>query len=131
MKAQELTKDSVCIYLHKNDWEIIVTKIVNRVLRNEDEFAKLLLDFRDTTLSREFDAIYDFLELDSAPIVIDRTEALKFSDNLVDALFPRDASVVPTSYIPEKPKLKLITICVQCHKAKIKGETCELCEVTK
>ena len=131
MKAQELTKDAICFYLHKKDWELILVQMLNRIVANREEFDSLVNDYQDSLMLREIDAIREFLELDSATIVVDRTEALKLSDNLVDALFPRDASVVPSDWQPEKPKLKLITICVQCHKAKIKGETCELCEDKK
>jgi hypothetical protein len=64
------------------------------------------------------------LELNNYQIVLTGPEALALCDELAEKVYEKQ----PEPKDP-KPTLKLVTICVRCHKSKIKGETCD-CEVS-
>lgn len=64
------------------------------------------------------------LEIEKWVMVLNGPEALKMCDELAETIYD------DTKKQPKERHLKVITICVYCHKSKIKNEKCE-CEVTK
>jgi len=72
------------------------------------------------------------LDLEHWLIVLDGPEALELCDELAETIYDKQTEedfgpLLKKKQEDDKPKLRLITICSTCHRAKIKGEPCENC----
>lgn len=69
------------------------------------------------------DRFLKILNIEDWVYVLNGPEALAFCDELADAIYDQRVE-------DKKPQLRLVTICIKCHKSKIKNEAC-VCEVKK
>ena len=123
------------------DGEYILLPIPEADLRSMARFAAHGLFTQDKTklmmlitnivqgnLNQQEEYVTEFikmLDIENWWLVLSGPEALKLCDELAEKIYE------PVPEKKKEQKLRLVTICVQCHKAKIKGETCDKCEVTK
>lgn len=100
------------VTLDRQDWSYLLLAICRRL--DEPKSTQVIKHWRNTLDEHSWDLVMDYFELTDIPVYIDRDEALKFSDDLVDALFP------PTK---KKKHLKIAKICVNCQQAYFTEDT--------
>jgi hypothetical protein len=105
----KITKDTdfVLVQIPEKDLESMVRFIAHSIVQNQNRV------------------------LDLAHEIVSGAEALALCDELAETIYAEIPGPVMKKEEEKKKDahLKLVTICVQCHKAKIKGTTCDDCEV--
>lgn len=91
-----------------------------------DEVSKLIQDIVVGDILKQDEYVEEFIStlgIENWVMVFNGPEALKLCDELAEVIYDQKEEI-------KKPKLRLVTICVHCHKSKIKDEPCD-CEVNK
>lgn len=117
MKAK--SKDGqIKITFNRQDWAFPLLALAKMV--ESDKHREILEHWRNNLDERSWDLIDDAFNLTELPVYLDRNDALAFSDDLVDALFP-----------PVKTKskhLKIARICVDCQAGYVAEEAGHNCK---
>jgi hypothetical protein len=127
----QITKDTdfVLVQIPEKDLESMVRFIAHSIVQNQNRVLDLAHEIVSGDLTKQDDLVKQLettLEMTNYQIVLSGAEALALCDELAEIAGP----VMKKEEEKKKdPHLKLVTICVQCHKAKIKGTTCDDCEV--
>jgi hypothetical protein len=113
MKAK--SKDGqIKITFNREDWAFPLLALAKMV--ESDKHREILEHWRTNLDERSWDLIDDAFNLTELPVYLDRNDALTFSDDLVDALFP-----------PIKDKtnhLKIARVCTYCQQAYVAEAKC-------
>jgi hypothetical protein len=117
MKAK--SKDGqIKITFNREDWAFPLLALAKMV--ENDKYREILEHWRNNLDERSWDLIDNAFNLTELPVYLDRKEALAFSDDLVDALFPP---------IKKKTKnLKIARICVDCQSGYVAEEAGHNCK---
>lgn len=106
------------ITFDRQDWAFPLLALAKMV--ESDKHREILEHWRTNLDERSWDLIDDAFNLTELPVYLDRNDALAFSDDLVDALFP-----------PVKTKskhLKMARICVDCQIGYVAEEAGHNCK---
>ena len=103
--------------LERHDLHFLLLNFADKFLDNEPAISALK-KYRESLEPEDYSLVLNYLGVNQISIWLDFDDALKLSDDLVEELFPN---------VPEKPKVKLARICVDCHACYIserKGHHC-------
>lgn len=119
----ELNKTLESIYLFMNREEIkpFMLRLTTQLFKDDDTYitAIVLMDeFRLHPTEDNYKRMMDKLEIDNLIHILDGAEALKFSDELVETIFPKELNLTTESIEP-KNKLQLARICGFCGNSYI------------
>lgn len=125
MKQVNKDGDVIVIGLPKNDIDSAVRFIAHSIEKNPD----LVLDLSQQIVRGDLTKQDDFVEQLSAvldivdwSIVLTGPEALKLCDELAEAIYDEPAEQFGPVMKERKNHLRLVTICVGCHKGYVKGD---------
>lgn len=102
--------------LERSDLYFILLRFADRFIDNSKN-QKALKKFQETLEPEDFTRVIEILGVHDISIWMEFDEALTFSDDLVEKLFPNS----------EESHLQLARICVDCHQGYIsnkKGHDC-------
>jgi hypothetical protein len=132
----QITKDTdfVLVQIPEKDLESMVRFIAHSIVQNQNRVVDLAHEIVSGDLTNQDNLVKQLettLEMTNYQIVLSGAEALALCDELAETIYAEIPGPVMKKEEGKKkdPHLKLVTICVQCHKAKIKGTTCDDCEV--
>jgi hypothetical protein len=100
------------ITFDRQDWSFALLALAKYL--EEPQNQEVLQHWRNNLDERSWDLLDNAMSLSAIPIYLERDQALAFSDDLVEALFP-----------PVKAKtkhLKLARICVDCQSGYVAEE---------
>lgn len=125
MKQVSKDGDVIVIKLPKNDVDSAVRFIAHSIEKNPD----MVLDLSQQIVRGDLTKQDEFVELLSAAldivdwsIVLTGPEALKLCDELAEAIYDEPAEQFGPVMKEKKNHLRLVTICVDCHKGYVKGD---------
>lgn len=125
MKQVNKDGDVIVIKLPKNDIDSAVRFIAHSIEKNPD----MILDLSQQIVRGDLTQQDDFVEQLSAvldivdwSIVLTGPEALKLCDELAEAIYDEPAEQFGPVMKEKKNHLRLVTICVDCHKGYVKGD---------
>jgi hypothetical protein len=135
---KKVTKDNGYIMIQVPDRDIssMARFIAHAYIQNQSKDLNKIEDLMHNIvfgdLAKQDDYVNQLakaLDLEHWLIVLDGAEALSLCDELADTIYDGTefGPLIKKQQEDEKPKLKLITICVTCQKSKIKGERCANC----
>lgn len=103
------------ITFDRQDWSFALLALAKYL--EEPKNQEILQHWRKNLDERSWDLLDNAMNLTSIPIYLDRDQALAYSDDLVDALFPP---------IKEKNNhLKIARVCTYCQQAYISEAKCK------
>lgn len=103
--------------LERQDVHFLLLQFADKFLNNKSAIASLK-KYQESLDQEDYSTVLEIFGVSQVGIWMDFDDALKLSDDLVEALFPTEV---------EKPKLNLARICVKCHAGYIseqKGHNC-------
>ena len=112
----EKTLESVYLFLDSEEIKPFMLRLATQLFRDDDSYiaAIVLMDeFRLHPNDFNYQRMMEKLEIDNLIHILDEPSALKFSDDLVDVIFPKEVRMV-THPASSKNKLKLARICGFC-----------------
>jgi hypothetical protein len=137
MKQVKRDGEHIVIKVPQDDLDSMVRWVAHNVVNKTDRVKELANKIVDGELQLQdvyVQSLIETLGIDEWALVYDGAEALKLCDELADTIYDEATEKFGPGMKKEEakkkdPHLKLVTICVQCHKAKIKGTTCDDCLV--
>ena len=125
MKQVNRDGDVIVLRLPENDIQATVRFIAHSIEKNPD----MVLDLSQQIVRGDLTQQDDFVEQLSAvldivdwSIVLTGPEALKLCDELAEAIYDEPAEQFGPVMKEKKNHLRLVTICVDCHKGYVKGD---------
>jgi len=119
--------DFVLIAVPKKDLDSLIRFIAHSIDANPDRVQELAQSIVNGDLSKQDAVVKDLITLfdvDDWSIVLDAPEALQLCDNLADTIYqePKEG-FGPVMKQKQERHLRLVKICVDCHKGFVKGES--------
>jgi len=117
----EKTLESVYLFMDREEIKPFMLRLTTQLFKDDDTYitAIVLMDeFRLHPNEENYKRMMDKLEIDNLIHILDGAEALKFSDDLVETIFPKEVNVTTQSIEP-KNKLQLARICGFCGDSYI------------
>lgn len=96
--------------------------------QDKTKLTNLITNIVQGNLSHQEEYVTEFikmLDIENWWLVLSGPEALKLCDELAEKIYE------PVPEKKKEQKLRLVTICVGCHRSRFKDETCEHCGVNK
>jgi hypothetical protein len=119
--------EHIVIKIPQDDLDSMVRWIAHNVVNKTDRIKELSNKIVDGELQLQdvyVQSLIETLGIDDWALVFDGAEALKLCDELADVIYDeKPEGFGPVIKIGEKPTLRLVTICVECQKGHIKGES--------
>jgi hypothetical protein len=107
--------------------------IAHGVVANQNRVVELSHEIVSGDLSKQDKLVDDYiyaLGIENWVLIYSGPEALELCDELAEKIYEEiPGPVLKKRQEENKSHLRLVTICVVCHKAKIKGDDCESCGV--
>jgi len=125
----KVTRDGnfTMVSIPKKDLDSLVRFIAHSVERNPDKVFELSQQIVHGDLSKQ-DSIVDelsvVLDIVDWSIVLDGAESLELCDELAETIYEEPKEGFGPVLKAEKERhLRIVKVCVDCHKAFIKGES--------
>ena len=126
--------DFIMLQIPKKDMQSMVRYLAHFVAANHDIVIDLSQKIANGDLSKQdeyVDQLIDGLDLRDWSIVLEGAEALRLCDELAETIYDEPKEGFGPVIKAEKQRhLKIVKICVECHKSFIKGESHD-CSVNK
>jgi hypothetical protein len=133
----KISKDGnyIIVPVPLRDLESMARFIAHSVVNEENPFMKLSHEIVSGDLSKQDEFVKKYIQalgIENWVMVLSGPEALELCDELAEKIYEEvPGPVLKKQQEEKKSHLRLVTICVHCHKAKIKGTDCEICGVKK
>ena len=131
MKNVSKDGDFVIVKVPKADLDSLVRFVAHAIESNPDKVLKLseTIVRGDLTKQDEYvEQLSKVLDVVDWSLVLNRQDALDLCDDLADVIYEQMPIHMATE--PNKPErhLRVVKVCIQCHKAYVKGSqhNCEL-----
>jgi hypothetical protein len=119
--------DFVLIAVPKKDLDSLIRFIAHSIDANPDRVKELAQSVVNGDLSKQDDVVNELITLfdvNDWSIVLDGPEALKLCDELADTIYEEPKQGFgPVEKKQKENHLRLVKICVDCHKGFVKGES--------
>jgi hypothetical protein len=111
----------------KKDLDSLIRFVAHSIEKNSDKVLKLSNEIVRGDLSKQ-DSIVDelsvLLDIVDWSIVLDGPEALELCDELAESIYEEPKQEFGPLMKKEKERhLRIVKVCVECHKGFIKGES--------
>lgn len=131
----KVTKDEefVLIAVPKKDLDSLTRFIAHSIDAKTERVLELSKTIVHGDLQKQDGVVEELsalLDIVDWSIVLDAPEALQFCDELADVIYDEVGEQFGPVLKQKQPKLRLIKICVVCHKGYVKGEAHD-CEENK
>ena len=117
------------------DLQSMARFIAHGLVANQNRVVELSHEIVSGDLSKQDKLVDDYiyaLGIENWVLIYSGPEALELCDELAERIYEEiPGPVLKKQQEENKSHLRLVTICVVCHKAKIKGNNCENCVVTR
>jgi hypothetical protein len=132
MKLVQKDNGYIMIKVPDRDVQSITRFVAHAFVQNQNHVTDLMHEIVTGDLSKQDEYVQRLaraIDLENWLLVFNGAEALELCDELADTIYEETLIHGPLQKKMEQkqPKLRLIKICVNCHKSKIKGEPCENC----
>jgi hypothetical protein len=119
--------EHIVIKIPQDDLDSMVRWIAHNVVNKTDRIKELSNKIVDGELQLQdvyVQSLIETLGIDDWALVFDGAEALKLCDELADVIYDeKPEGFGPVIKTAEKPTLRLVTICVECQKGYVKGDS--------
>ena len=119
--------DFIILQIPKKDMQSMVRYLAHFVAANQDIVFDLSQKIANGDLSKQdeyVDQLIDGLDLRDWSIVLDGAEALRLCDELAETIYDEPKEQFGPLMKKEKERhLRIVKVCVECHKGFIKGES--------
>jgi hypothetical protein len=126
MRSVKRDGDHIIVNIPQADLESMAKWIAHNVVNKTDRIKDLSLKIVEGDLSLQdlyVQSLIETLGIDEWALVYDGAEALALCDELADVIYDEPKEKFgPVIKASEKPSLRLVTICVECQKAYVKGD---------
>jgi len=125
--------DYIIVPIPQRDIESMARFIAHSIVAEENPFRKLSHQIVSGDLVKQDEYVEKFIRalgIENWSIILSGSEALEMCDELAETIYENVPGPVMKQHEKDR-HLKVVTICVYCHKAKIKGESCIECELKK
>jgi hypothetical protein len=126
---KQVTRDDehIVVKMPQADLDSMARWIAHNVVNKTDRIKDLSLKIVEGDLSLQdlyVQSLIETLGIDDWSLVLDGAEALKLCDELAETIYDEQAKedFGPVLKKNQKPSLRLVTICVDCQKAYVKGD---------
>lgn len=125
---KQVTRDDqhIIVKIPQADLDSMARWIAHNVVNKTDRIKDLSLKIVEGDLSLQdlyVQSLIETLGIDDWSLVLDGAEALKLCDELAETIYDdKVEGFGPVIKANEKPTLRLVTICVDCQKAYVKGD---------
>lgn len=125
---KQVTRDDqhIIVKIPQADLDSMARWIAHNVVNKTDRIKDLSTKIVEGDLSLQdlyVQSLIETLGIDDWSLVLDGAEALKLCDELAETIYDDKAEGFgPVIKANEKPSLRLVTICVDCQKAYVKGD---------
>ena len=127
MRSVKRDGDHIIVNIPQADLESMAKWIAHNVVNKTDRIKDLSTKIVEGDLSLQdlyAQSLLETLGIDDWALVLEGPEALSLCDELADVIYDeKPEGFGPVIKIGEKPTLRLVTICVECQKGHIKGES--------
>ena len=117
--------DFTIIKLPKADIESTIRFLAHSIDANKDRVLDLSQQIVSGDLTKQDEYVEELLavfDLDGWAMVLNKKQALNLCDDLADAIY--DELPIHMATEPTKERhLKVVKVCVDCHKGYVKGES--------
>lgn len=116
--------DFVIIKLPKADVESTVRFLAHSIEQNPDKVLDLSQQIVRGDLTRQDEYVEELLavfDLDGWAMVLNKKDALNLCDDLADAIYDELPIHMATEPVKPERHLKVVKVCVDCHKGYVKG----------
>jgi hypothetical protein len=126
---KQVTRDDqhIIVKIPQADLDSMVRWIAHNVVNKTDRIKDLSNKIVDGDLSLQdlyAQSLLEILGIDDWALVLDGPEALSLCDELADVIYDeKPEGFGPVIKTAEKLTLRLVTICVECQKGYIKGDS--------
>jgi hypothetical protein len=132
MKSVQKDNGYIMIKVPDRDVQSITRFVAHAFVQNQNHVTDLMHEIVSGDLAKQDEYVKRLaraIDLENWLLVFNGAEALELCDELADTIYEETLIHGPVQKKMEEQerKLKLITICTGCHKAKIKGDPCENC----
>ena len=117
--------DFTIIKLPQADLQSLLRFLAHSIEQNPDKVLELSKEIvlGDLTKQDEYvDELKTILDVSDWSIVLNKQDALNLCDDLADAIYDELPIHMATEPIKER-HLKVVKVCVDCHKGYVKGES--------
>lgn len=119
--------EHIIVNIPQADLESMAKWIAHNVVNKTDRIKDLSTKIVEGDLSLQdlyAQSLLETLGIDDWALVLDGPEALSLCDELADVIYDeKPEGFGPVIKTMEKPTLRLATICVECQKGYIKGDS--------
>ena len=118
--------DFVIIKLPKADVESTVRFLAHSIEQNPDKVLDLSQQIVRGDLTRQDEYVEELLavfDLDGWAMVLNKQDSLNLCDDLADAIYDELPIHMATEPVKPERHLKVVKVCVDCHKGYVKGES--------
>lgn len=125
---KQVTRDDehIVVKMPQADLDSMARWIAHNVVNKTDRIKDLSNKIVEGDLSLQdlyVQSLIETLGIDDWSLVLDGAEALKLCDELAETIYDDETEGFgPVIKANEKPTLRLVTICVDCQKAYVKGD---------
>ena len=127
MRSVKRDGDHIIVNIPQADLESMAKWIAHNVVNKTDRIKDLSTKIVEGDLSLQdlyAQSLLEILGIDDWALVLDGPEALSLCDELADVIYDeKPEGFGPVIKTAEKPPLRLVTICVECQKGYIKGDS--------
>lgn len=126
MKLVSKDGDFTIVKMPKADLDSLVRFVAHSVEHNSNFIVDLCQKVVNGDLAKQDEFVEQLkhaLDISDWSIVLNKKDALNLCDDLADAIY--DELPIHMASGPEKkePHLKVVKVCVHCHKGFVKGES--------
>jgi len=124
MKSVSKDGDFVIVKVPKADLDSLIRFLAHGIEKNPDKVLGLCQEIVRGDLTKQ-DSVVDelsvLLDIVDWSLVLNKQEALDLCDDLADVIYDQMPIHMATEPIKPERHLRVVKVCVHCHKAYVKG----------